>query len=113
MKVTDPTSLTPIPERTYVELEEFIVFACDLMRNRLVGDQIADAMGWNRDELRNHVLASQASRDFQKFLFARIVPNLKKLGLLTPRVREAFQKLDIIQFEDFDPTETDRRLGFA
>ena len=100
-------------EREREEREEFIVFACDLMRNRLVGAQIADAMGWNRDELRNHVLASQASRDFQKFLFARIVPNLKKLGLLTPRVRESFQKLDIIQFEDFDPTEADRRLGLA
>ncbi len=102
-----------MPEREREEREEFIIFACDLMRNRLVGDQIADAMGWNREDLRNHVLASQASRDFQKFLFARIVPNLKKLGLLTPRVRESFQKLDIIQFEDFDPTEADRRLGLA
>ncbi|MEE8474713.1 MAG: ferritin-like domain-containing protein, partial [Myxococcota bacterium] len=99
-----------MPEREREEREEFIIFACDLMRNRLVGDHIADAMGWNREDLRNHVRVSQASRAFQKFLFARIVPNLKKLGLLTPRVREAFQKLDIIQFEDFDPTEADRRL---
>ena len=100
-------------DRERGDREEFIIFACDLMRNRLIGDQIADAMGWDRAALRNHVMASKVSRGFQKFLFARIVPNLKKLGLLTPRVREAFQKLDIIQFEDFDPTETDRRLGLA
>ena len=27
------------------------------MRDRLIGDQIADAMGWNRDEVRELVLA--------------------------------------------------------
>jgi hypothetical protein len=46
-------------------------------------------------------------------LFARVVPNLKRLGLITPRVRAAFQRLEIIQFEDVDPEEQDRRLGFA
>ena len=33
-------------------------------------------------------------------MFSKIVPNLKRLGLLTPRVREAFQKLDILRFEN-------------
>jgi hypothetical protein len=45
-------------------------------------------------------------------LFMRIVPNLKKLGLLTPRVREAFDRLGILQFEDYDAEEADRQLGF-
>jgi hypothetical protein len=42
-----------------------------------------------------------------------VVPNLKRLGLISPRVREAFTDLGIIEFEDFDPTEQDRRLGLA
>ena len=29
-------------------------------------------------------------------IFARVVPNLKRLGLITPRVRESFEKLGII-----------------
>jgi hypothetical protein len=45
-------------------------------------------------------------------LFQRVVPNLKKLGLLTPRVRKAFTDLDIIRFEDFDTEAADRALGF-
>jgi hypothetical protein len=45
-------------------------------------------------------------------LFQRVVPNLKKLGLLTPKVRKAYTDLEIIQFEDFDPDEADRQLGF-
>jgi hypothetical protein len=38
-------------------------------------------------------------RGFRQMMFAKIVPNLKRLGLLTPRVREAYAKLDLLQFE--------------
>jgi hypothetical protein len=93
--------------------EDFIIYACDLMRNRLVGDQIAQAMGWNQEEIKQLVLASPVGQAFRSLLFMRIVPNLKRLGLLTPRVRESFDKLGILQFEDADPEEQDRRLGFA
>jgi hypothetical protein len=46
-------------------------------------------------------------------LFMRIVPNLRKLGLITPRVREAFERLDIIKFEHLDTEDQDRELGLA
>jgi hypothetical protein len=36
---------------------------------------------------------------FRQMLFSKIVPNLKRLGLLTPRVREEYEKLGILQFE--------------
>jgi hypothetical protein len=42
-----------------------------------------------------------------------VVPNLKRLGLLTPRVREAFAGLGILEFEDVDPEAQDRALGLA
>jgi hypothetical protein len=93
--------------------EDFIMYACELMRNRLVGDQIADAMGWKREEVRELVMGSAPAQMFRRMLFARIVPNLKRLGLLSARVREHFEKLGILQFEDFDPEEQDRRLGLV
>ena len=83
------------------------------MRNRLVGSQIADAFGWNSAEVEERVLQSPVGQAFRSMLFARVVPNLKRLGLITPRVREAFEKLEIIQFEDMDPEVQDRQLGFA
>ncbi len=101
----------PAPELR--DREDFIIYACELMRNRLVGDQIADAMGWDRDEVKDLVLASPPAQMFRQMLFARVVPNLKRLGLITPRVREAFGTLGIIQFEDADPEAQDRELGFA
>ena len=93
--------------------EDFIIYACELMRNRLVGDQIATAMGWDREEVRQTVLASPVAMMFRRMIFARVVPNLKRLGLLTPRVREAFARLGILEFEDADPEAQDRALGLA
>src|SRR5581483_542509 len=38
-----------MPAKEIAEREDFIIYACELMRNRLVGDQISSAMGWNRE----------------------------------------------------------------
>ena len=102
-----------LSEAEITEREDFIIYACELMKNRLVGDQIATAMGWDREEVKRTVLESETGRMFRAALFKRIVPNLKRLGFLTPRVRNAFAELDILQFEDADPEEQDRELGFV
>jgi len=102
-----------MPANELADREDFIIYACELMRDRLVGSQIAHAFGWNPKEVEERVLQSPVGRQFRGMLFARVVPNLKRLGLITPRVREAFEKLEIIQFEDMDPEAQDRQLGFA
>ena len=104
---------TDMPANELADREDFIIYASELMRDRLVGDQIARAFGWNADEVRQLVLQSDVGKAFRSMLFARVVPNLKKLGLLTPRVREAYTRLDLIQFEDFDADAADRALGFT
>ena len=102
-----------MPANELADREDFIIYASELMRNRLVGDDIARAMGWNPKEVEEVVLTSPIGRAFRSMLFARVVPNLKRLGLLRPRVRDAFEKLDILRFEDNDPEEQDRALGLA
>ncbi len=101
----------PEPERR--QREEFVVEACELMRDRLIGEEIARYFGWNPSEVRQVVMDSPVMRMFRQSLFARVVPNIKKLGLLTPRVRKGFEQLEIIQFEDFDPEAQDRAIGLA
>ncbi len=103
---------TDMAEKELREREDFIIYACELMRNRLVGDQIANVMGWNSKEISDVVLSSPMGQHFRQLLFARVVPNLKRLGLISPRVRQAFGELGILQFEDVDPDEQDRQLGF-
>jgi hypothetical protein len=102
-----------MPANELSDREDFIIYACELMRNRLVGDQIATAMGWDRNEVKEVVLASEPAQMLRRMIFARVVPNLRRLGLLTPRVREAFARLQILDFEFADPDAHDRELGLA
>ena len=102
-----------MPENELRDREEFIIEASLLMRDRLVGDDIADVMGFDRAEVRELILASPIMQAFRQQLFARVVPNVKRLGLLTPRVRQAFEEMKILQFEDANPEEQDRALGIA
>jgi len=102
---------TDMPDNELRDREDFIIYASELMRNRLVGEDISRLFGWDPVEVRDLVLASPLGQQFRSMIFQRVVPNLKRLGLLTPRVREAFTKLEIIQFEDFDTDAADRALG--
>jgi hypothetical protein len=101
----------PEPERR--DREEFIIEASILMRDRLIGDEIADVMAFDRAEVRERILTSPIMSLFRQQLFARVVPNVKRLGLLTPRVRKAYEQLGVIQFENADPEAQDRALGLG
>ena len=103
---------TDMPANEIADREEFIIYACRLMRDRLVGDDIARLYGWNVKEVQDLVLSSPMGKQFRSLIFQRVVPNLKRLGLLTPKVRRAFTEMDIIKFEDFDTEAADRALGF-
>ncbi len=102
-----------MPAAELRDREDFVIEACELMRDRLIGEEVAREMGFNPREVREIVLLSPLMRMFRQGLFARVVPNIKRLGLLTPYVRRAFERLAIIQFEDFDPEEQDRLVGLG
>ena len=80
--------------------EEFIVTSCELMRDRLIADEVYAHMGLPVMEAHEAMLTSPLMIEFRKTLFARIVPNIKRLGLLTPYVRQGFEKLGILGYED-------------
>ncbi len=100
-----------MPRSELRDREDFIIEASLLMRDRLIGDELADVLGFDRSEVRDIILASPIMQAFRQQLFARVVPNVKRLGLLTPHVRAAFEEMKIVQFEDVDPASHDRALG--
>jgi P-aminobenzoate N-oxygenase AurF len=102
-----------MPANELADREEFVIEACLLMRDRLVGEEVAEAVGFDPAEVRVIILESPLMQMFRQALFARVVPNIKRLGLLTPRVRRAFEQMQVIQFEDADPEAQDRALGLA
>jgi hypothetical protein len=102
-----------MPENERKDREEFLMEACTLMRDRLVGEDIAEHFGFDKEEVRSVVLESPIMQEFRRLIFMRVVPNVKRLGLLTPPVRKHFEELRIIEFEDNDPEAMDRQLGIA
>ena len=100
-----------MPASELRDREDFVIEACRLMRDRLIGDEISEYMGFPTEDVREIVLQSPILQLFRQQLFSRVVPNLKGLGLLTPYVRTAFEEMRILQFEDLDPAEQDRALG--
>src|SRR3989442_12216178 len=87
------------------EREEFVIEAAHLMRDRLLMEEVWERLGYDVDVGVKWSLETPFMQGVRQLLFAKTVPNLKRLGLLTPRVREAFQKIGVLQFE-FMPDST-------
>jgi P-aminobenzoate N-oxygenase AurF len=84
--------------------EDFVILSSRLMHDRLLGQEVWERMGFPHDECEVAVKASRAMQVFRKLCFSKIVPNIKRLGLLTPYVRSAFEDLDVIEYEAWEPT---------
>jgi hypothetical protein len=89
-------------ELTHSELrerEEFVIEATHLMRDRLLMNQVYERLGFDVPVWVAWANETPFMQGFRQMLFSKIVPNLKRLGLLTPRVREAYGKLGLLHFE--------------
>lgn len=84
--------------------EEFIVEASRLMRDRFLMQEVWEEMGMPVEACTRLALESETMKVFRQLLFSKIVPNVKRLGLLTPRVRKGFEELDVLHFEHLEPT---------
>jgi hypothetical protein len=88
------------------EREELVIEAAHLMRDRLLMHEVWERLDFDVDAWVQWSLETPFMGGFRQLLFSKIVPNLKRLGLLTPRVREAFEKIGVLQFETLpDSTE--------
>jgi uncharacterized ferritin-like protein (DUF455 family) len=81
------------------EREDFVIEATHLMRDRLLMQPVFERLGWPLDVWLPWATNTPFMRGFRQMLFSKIVPNLKRLGLLTPRIREEYAKLDLLRFE--------------
>lgn len=84
--------------------EDFIIESSRLMRDRFLAEEVWERMGMPVRECLELSLHSERMRLFRQLLFSKIVPNIKRLGLLTPRVRAGFEALGVLHFEDWETT---------
>ncbi len=90
---------TELSEAERDERVEFTYEACRLMRDRFLQREVWQTLGFPVERCVELTLTSPAMTEFRRLLFSRIVPNVKKLGLLTPWLRERFGELGILAFE--------------
>jgi hypothetical protein len=77
------------------------------MRDRFLQQEVWDRMGVDPREMVPLLLQVPERQQFQTLLFAKIVPNCKKLGLLDAAdgwLRQKFTELGVIAFEDWVDT---------
>jgi hypothetical protein len=88
--------LTPQEMR---EREDFVIEASHLLRERLRMEAVFERMDWDVPLWTDWADNTPFMIGFRQMTFSKIVPNLKRLGLLTPRVRDAYAKMDLLRFE--------------
>ncbi|MEM1110909.1 MAG: ferritin-like domain-containing protein [Pseudomonadota bacterium] len=101
------------------ERAQFAYEACVVSRERLIATDVFRHFGWDVEEARRQVLDGFVMSTFRNLLFQRVIPNLKRIGLLTDTIRPKFEELGILEFEnlttdgDIDWTNLERPLDTA
>ena len=95
------------------ERQEFAFEAAVRMRDRFLQQEVWDRMGVSPRDVLPLTMAAPDRIMFQSMLFSKIVPNLKKLGLLDAGdgwLRRKFTELGVIQFENWADTEEEMAM---
>jgi hypothetical protein len=82
------------------EREDFVIEASFLLRERLLMQPVFERLGWDVPVWVEWAQRTPFMVGFRQMTFSKIVPNLKRIGMLTPRVREAYAKMDLLRFEN-------------
>jgi hypothetical protein len=84
--------------------EDFVVDSSRLLRDRFLAQEVWATVGLPQAECEAAAASSEMLQLFRRLLFSKIVPNVKRLGLLTPRVRRGFEELGVIEYETWEPS---------
>jgi hypothetical protein len=96
-----------LTEAELFERQQFAFEAAVRMRDRFLQQEVWERMGVPVKEAVQLVMQAPQRQVFQSMLFAKIVPNCKKLGLLDANdqwLRGKFTELGVIGFEDWADT---------
>jgi hypothetical protein len=97
-------------EHERAEREDFVYEAAVLMRDRILNREVWASMGLDVERCIETAMDSPIAREFRRRLFSKVVPNVKSLGLLSPRQRERFAALGILEFEHETTSDEDQVL---
>lgn len=80
------------------EREEFVIEGAYTLYEHLCADDIWEPMGLSKKACSELVRHSEVASAMRRSIFRRLVPTIRDMGLLTPRVRAAFEKLNVLDY---------------
>ena len=89
---------------------QFAYEACWLSRERLLSTDVYERFGWDVEDARQFQLGTDINQHFQKLLFQRVMPNLRRIGLLRDSVKDKFEDLGILEFAE---AKSDAEIDWA
>ena len=93
------------PQLTQAERDEreaFLLEACYLMRDRFDSAEVWRTVGLDPARCAEYLYDSGAMQQFRSYLFQRIVPIVKDIGLWGPVIRKGYEDMGIIGYADTD-----------
>ncbi len=67
-----------------------------------VSGEAYERMGLDPELVKETLRGSDELKEFRSMLFAQIVPNMKKIGLLEGWLEERFAEMEVLHFKDYD-----------
>ena len=92
--------VTTLTEEERIEREDFCLEACTVMRNRFKQYEVWEKWGFDLEYTDEWSKENTLSSQFQYLLFNRVMPNLKKIGLLPDRLLPKYEQLGVSQWID-------------
>ena len=92
--------VTTLTEEERIEREDFCLEACTVMRNRFRQYEVWEKWGFDLEYTDEWSRENTLSSQFQYLLFNRVMPNLKKIGLLPDRLLPKYEQLGVSQWID-------------
>jgi hypothetical protein len=87
------------------EREEFVIEAARLLRDRIVAEELYENLGLPVEECLTYLEQSDIMNIYRQQLFARVVPTVKRIGLWSDKIQEAFIDFGVLAFADAEPAE--------
>jgi len=91
-----------LSEQEQIDRANFALEACTVSRNRLKPYDVWEKYGMNIQETEEYQKQHIFQTQFQDVLFSRIMPNLKRIGLLRDELIPEYEKLGVMGYADGD-----------
>ena len=103
--------LETLSEQEVEDRAMFAYEACVVMRARIINTELpARWFGMSEEEILEMVVNDDTQDMFNNMLFSRVMPNLKKIGLLTDKVMPLYEDLNLTSYID---SESDFEIDWA